>query len=250
MPEQEFGNASSITTFDDGSRLVVDDKGRIKGENPTVDVTVKSLRGQASNPDLRVKLKVPSFYRGSATKQTQNSFQGIIFPYTPQISYDTRADYTSQTPIHTNFGQHYYQRSLLSGINLVAKFTVQNEKDAEEYLASVNLLRSLTKMLSGDDDLAGSPPPVCRLMGYGPFVLDNFPVVVQSMRLEYPEGVDYFTLGKLKQHPVFGTVSVPIVSSVSLNLLPVYSRREMQQFSVKNVIKSSSDSDFIKKGFR
>jgi hypothetical protein len=83
-------------------------------------------------------------------------------------------------------------------------------------------------MRFGKDANAGSPPPVCRLEGYGDFMLRNVPVVVSQFKIDYPDNVDYISVNS----GVFKTSLVPTISSVSLTLNPSYSRKELQDFSV------------------
>lgn len=84
-------------------------------------------------------------------------------------------------------------------------------------------------MRFGPDPDAGAPPPVCRLYANGESMLHNVPVAITNYRIELPDGVDYFTL---YQHPTFGTTSVPTVSTIAITCVPMYSRNEMQKFSV------------------
>jgi len=217
----------------------------------TASVNVKSIRGNGDSSDLRAKLVVPTSYITYTTSGggVLRGFDGIIFPYTPTITYDVKADYSPQAPVHTNFSQHFYQRSSIGTISLTAKFTVQNEAEAKVYISVIHLLKALTKMRVGDDKLAGSPPPVCRLSAYGPFMLDRVPVAVTSFRVDLPDTIDYFTLGKLSPDPVFGNVSVPTLSTISINMLPMFSRAEMQNFSIDKWLSQTATSDFKKKGY-
>jgi hypothetical protein len=204
-------------------------------------VNFKDAAGNFLSKDMRVKIRVPSEYSSSyytsGSKSELSNLEGIIFPYTPQITYEHRADYASSNPMHSNYGINFYQRSSITPISISGKFTVQNERDAAVYLATVHMLRALTKMKSGGslssvaDADSGSPPPVCRLDAYGTFMLDNVPVAISSFRIELPESVDYFTVGT-------GTVvryektSVPTISTIAVTCLPMYSRAEMQDFTV------------------
>lgn len=197
-----------------------------------------------NDEDLRVKIRVPSEYirattRGSAQGELAD-LKGIIFPYTPTITVEHKADYANQNPMHSNFALHFYQRSSVSPIQITGEFTVQNEKDAAIYLSTVHMLRALTKMKTSLDTDAGSPPPVCRLDAYGEYMLKNVPVVVSSFRLELPNKVDYFTIGKSTQNMIFKQTSVPVLSTISVTLLPIYSRAEMQKFSVNNWLSEST----------
>lgn len=155
------------------------------------------------------------------------------------ITYEHKADYTTQNITHSNFALHFYQRSSVSAIQITGEFTVQNEADAAMYLSTVHILRALTKMQTGLDSNPGSPPPVCRLDAYGDYMLKNVPVAIASFRLELPNKVDYFTIGK-SAAGVYGQTSVPTLSTLSINCIPIYSRAEMQKFSVKNWLTTPS----------
>jgi len=223
------------------------------------------INGEAGNNDMRVKIRVPSRYftddqqmsngnpeamggysniTNQITASANGTLQrlgGIIFPYTPTITMDFKADYGSVSPQHSNFALYFYKNSSVTPISISGKFTVQNEEDASVYLATVHLLRALTKMstvssITGYSDLsAGSPPPVCRLDAYGDFMLANVPVVINSFRMELPDSVDYFTIGKDSRSTYakpYGQASVPTVSTIAVTCIPIYSRAEMQKFSV------------------
>jgi hypothetical protein len=221
-------------------------KGAIPFITPSATVNVTNAAGQKITKDQRVKIRVPNEYLVNLTQGTGNQrlgkLGGIVFPYTPSITYDQKADYTSQTPTHSNFAINFYQKSSITPITISGKFTVQNENDANVYLAVVHLLRSLTKMKaggpSGDSD-SGAPPPVCRLDAYGPFMLDNVPVAISNFKIELPEGVDYFTTGR-GSSKTYEQTSVPTVSTITISLVPMYSRAEMQKFSVQGWLGNSN----------
>jgi hypothetical protein len=213
------------------------------------DVNFKNVQGDSFNDDLRVKIRVPSeYYQSSFTQGSTgelSNLTGIIFPYTPSISYEHKAEYNSQSPIHSNFTVYFYKNSSVSPISISGKFTVQNDKDASVYLATVHMLRALIKMRSGGlsrDQASGSPPPVCRLDAYGNFMLKNVPVVISSYRVELPEGVDYYTVGKNGglAMALYGQTSVPVISTIALTCIPIYSRKEMQEFSVNEWLNSKN----------
>lgn len=227
-----------------------------KGGMPTTpraaSVIITNSKGQGPKADLRVQIRVPDQYLVASTRGLTNelgNLKAIIFPYTPSISMEHKADYSAQTPTHSNFTQYFYKSSSVSDISISGKFTVQNEKDAGVYLATVHMLRALTKMLSGGssgDPMSGSPPPVCRLDAYGTYMLDNVPVVIRSFKMELPDGVDYFTIGKnpatlATMGTIYGQASVPTVSTISITCSPIYSRDEMQKFSVNKWLAPQSN---------
>jgi len=192
---------------------------------------VKIVNGKNST-DNRVKIRVPESYQTTFTNGSEKAelyfLRGIIFPYTPTIAYEHKADYSNVPVMHSNFALNFYQRSYVTNISISGKFTVQNEYDAAVYLSTIHMLRALTKMRSGDEDNSGSPPPVCRLDAYGDFMLKNVPVVISSFKIDLPDNVDYFTT---RDYP-FENTSVPTLSTISLTLIPMYSRAEMQKFTV------------------
>jgi hypothetical protein len=209
------------------------------------------IKGNKGNKDLRVKIRVPPKYLSGLASPLIN-FQGILFPYTPIISYEVKADYASTTPMHSNFAQYFYKNSSVSPITIQGKFSVENSRDAEIYIATMHLLRTLTRMryggaTSGDAD-SGAPPPVCRLDGHGEMMLINTPVVIASYRVDFQDSIDYFTYkGKTGTgNQDYGPTSVPTVSTISVICNPVYSRNEMQKFSVTGYLNNSS---FRKQGY-
>jgi hypothetical protein len=153
------------------------------------------------------------------------TYPGIIFPYTPQISFEHKADYAAQNPLHSNYSINFYKNSAVSDISIQGLFTVQTDSDAITYLSTVHLLRALTKgrFAAGIDPLAGSPPPVCRLRAYGTFMLDNVPVAITSFKNELPSDVDYYPISS----STFGQASVPTRSTITINCKPMFSRAEM-----------------------
>jgi hypothetical protein len=114
----------------------------------------------------------------------------------------------------------------------------------------IHLLKALTKMHTGDDEFAGSPPPVCRLNAYGNFMLSNVPVVISSFKHELPDGVDYYTIAK--QFPdttSYNGNSVPVISSITVVCNPVYSRDEMKKFNVTNWLDGTFNKPKLGKGY-
>jgi hypothetical protein len=250
-PVQTFDDGSSIQTFDDGSTLVTDSEGKLSSTESTDSSPRPALLSAAGTPisrgaestkskgasaqwggakDLRVYLRVPGSYLSGQYTSSLQEFAGIMFPYTPEISYDNQASYSAVNPVHTNYTQYFFKNSSVGPITVTGKFTVQNEKEAIIYLSVVHLLRSLTKMRWGSDEApnAGAPPPVCRFEGYGDFMLRNVPVVLASFKTDFPNTVDYISVNS----GAFKTSLVPTISSISLTLNPMYSRKEIQDFSV------------------
>lgn len=202
-------------------------------KKPEIKTTIRTAVGDKGGKDLRVKIRVPTSYLVTELTSGPNkglgdeNIGGIIFPYTPTINFDLKSDYTSVNPLHSNFSINFYKSSSITSINLSGKFTVENDKDAGFYMATVHLLRSLTRMRFGLDWDKGAPPPVCRLDAYGKMMLKNVPVVITNFKIDLPDSVDYYTTGSKEEQ-----ISVPTISTISITCLPMYSRKEMQEFSV------------------
>jgi hypothetical protein len=216
---------------------------KVKGIGlPKAKVNVTGVSGKALGSDMRVRIKVPLEYRVSLLQDTADAYSlynldGIIFPYTPSISYDNKADYAAVTPTHSNYTQYFYRHSSVTDINIIGKFTVQNEVDAYILLQTIHLLKALTKMRAGGESNSGAPPPVCRLYAYGQRMLDETPIVIKSFRIELPEGVDYFTVNKTGADD---KASVPVSCTITLGCSVVYSRNEIKNFTVENWLKGRS----------
>jgi hypothetical protein len=189
--------------------------------------------------DYRAKLLVPKDYilekltRGGTNKVLENA-GGIIFPYTPTISYESFANYASQSIMHSNYQHYSYKQSGVSPIKITAKYTVQSDEDALIYLATLHLLKSLTKMQFGTDANAGAPPPVCRFSAYGDFMMRDVPVAVNAFSHDMSPDVDSYTTNSKNDNAseYYGTNFVPTVSTFSLTLTPMYSRNEQLAFNV------------------
>jgi hypothetical protein len=182
--------------------------------------------------DLRVRIKVPTSYQFPNTNAGKAQ-RGIIFPYTPQISIEHKAEYSSQNPLHSNYTLNFYKNSSVSDISIQGLFTVQNDQDALALLSTIHLLRALTKGRFGfKDQLRGAPPPICRLLAYGDYMLDNVPVSISSFKHDLPTDIDYYPLSKNAQGNVFGEALVPIRSTIGVTCKIMYSRSEMLSATV------------------
>ena len=237
VDERAENRSKNVDVFSDQSAIRAKAAGLPVGAEktapPPTSVTVVTRQGNKMGKDLRVRLRVPSKYLESSSMTAPLiPLGGIIFPYTPQISYEAKADYGASNPMHSNFAVNFYQRSSTSAISINGKFSVQNTKDASIYLATMHLLKAVIRMRSGGtnsgDKDSGAPPPVCRLDGYGTMMLTNVPVVITSYRAEFPDSVDYFTISLNDNEKA----SVPTLSTIAITCLPMYSRDEMQKFSV------------------
>lgn len=120
---------------------------------------------------------------------------GVIFPYTPQISTAYKANYNAYDLTHSNYRGYFYQNSYTDQITLNATFTAQSTADASYVLAVIHFFRSVTKMFYGQDAQRGSPPPLVFLSGLGDYQFNNHPCLVSQFNYTLPPEVDYISSG-------------------------------------------------------
>ena len=147
---------------------------------------------------------------------------GVLFPYTPSIQFAHKANYEIQHLVHTNYGVPQYSYSSVDNIGLTADFTANTPAEAEYIVAVIHFFRSVTKMFYGQDQAAGTPPPVLYLNGHGPFLMDLIPVVVSSFDYSLPTDVDYISCNVAGEKQ-----RVPTAISIQLSMIPTYSRNNI-----------------------
>ena len=116
---------------------------------------------------------------------------GVIFPYTPRIMMNYKADYEAQALTHSNYKGYFYKGSYTDQISLTATFTAQDTSEAEYLLAVIHFFRSVTKMFYGQDAERGAPPPLVYLTGLGEFQFTQHPCVVANFNYNLPSDIDY-----------------------------------------------------------
>ena len=160
---------------------------------------------------------------------------GVIFPYTPQITVMHNARYGTTPLTHSNYGAYFYEGSEVAAITLSCEFTVQNQVEGAYLMAAIQFFRTCTKMFFGQNDpLAGTPPPMVYLNGYGEAgspgsYFPNVPCVMTNFTHNLPNDVDYIMV------PVAtGPTRLPVSSTLSVTLQPIYSRKKISTFSLSN----------------
>jgi hypothetical protein len=170
---------------------------------------------------------------------------GVIFPYTPQIQVTHTARYNPTLLTHSNYASHFYEGSEVQSININADFTVQNWDEGQYLLAVIHFFRSVTKMFYGRDPLAGAPPPLVFLNGYGTAYFPNVSCVVTQFTHTMPADSDYLEVpigvqnGSVAGNAInltsIPTIRLPVASQINVNLQPVYSRTNVvQNFSLQS----------------
>jgi hypothetical protein len=167
--------------------------------------TIAQQRRQINNGDWRVRLRLApqSKYLYNAPSpgilQPLAVTDGIIFPYTPTISTNYKANYSSYDLTHSNYRGYFYQNSYVDAISLTATFTAQGTAEANYLLAVIHFLRSATKMFYGQDAERGAPPPLTYLTGLGEYQFNEHACLIQNFNYTLPADVDYIRAGSANQ---------------------------------------------------
>ena len=206
--------------------------------------------GSVAPKDWRVSISVPSRIQeymqgGSLLDPLSRTNMRCVFPYTPTVLVSHSANYNAMQPLHTNYPYYAYENSRVDQITITADFFVQNELEAQYWIAMVHFFKTVTKMNYGKDVDRGLPPPVCRLNGYGDYTFNNVPVVISNFQFDLKKDVDYIST-KLSGTQVDdtdvaegtqGVAWAPTESLVTVGLMPQYSRTKQSEFNLRSFVK-------------
>lgn len=229
--------SSGGSAFDllDPSKLRMDLSGLLPGGLSSLgkmltQIGFQSSSGQsvASEDDWRVRISLADNSPNIFYKDSENSLMsrlaetnGVVFPLTPQVIVNHAANYNKGALTHSNYPAQFYQNSEVSDIQITGTFTAQNVSEGQYLLAAIHFFRSATKMFFGANErnfaLAGNPPPIVYLDGYGSHYLPHVPCVISQFNHSMPNDVDYIevpvTTTSLVEVPIeqdpnnFGSVS-------------------------------------------
>lgn len=212
------------------------------GQGPTTPV----------NEDWRVRISLATnstiFYKGKnpGIQSPLLNTSGVVFPYTPSISLQHNARYGETKLTHSNYASYFYEGSDVSAISISGDFTVQSQEEGKYVLAAMTFFRSCTKMWFGNQTqpLAGNPPPMVFLNGFGKLYFPNVPCVITGFNHTMPAEVDYIEVKhSADELNPFGTTKtggiaksqsemlsnaatrVPTSCTMSVTVQPVYSRK-------------------------
>ena len=237
--------------------------GRLTGAGISTDSRIVRAKakwsGRSDKTDWRVRLQVPDGpltqffdFNNNPILQPLAASQGIFWPLTPTMQIAHQAAYNPLDQVHSNYPHQAYQNSQIDSLNIIGEFPVQNQDDARHWVATVNFLRTATKMFFGADDgdgLKGNPPPILHLYGYGDHMFNKVPVVVNSFNVELRQGIDYIST---KQSDIYSQRSAnvnvmnqdsgsqtwaPTLSNISVLVTPIYSRDSIKNFSMKKFVR-------------
>jgi len=256
--------------------------GRLLGAGISTDSRIVNTKakwsGRSDKTDWRVRLQVPDgpltnffdFANNPVLKPLEDS-NGIFWPLTPAVVIQHSANYNAMDQVHSNYPHQAYQNSQVDSFNVIGEFPVQNSDDAKHWVATINFLRTATKMFFGSengiDGLKGNPPPIMHFYGYGDHMFNKIPVVINTFNVELRPGIDYISTKQsttpykelngpdagFDQSAIAGESQTwaPTLSNISVLLTPIYSRDSIKNFSMKKFVngelngKGSNEVGFI-----
>ena len=235
---------------------------RLTGAGLASDSRIRNARakwsGRAEKKDWRVRLQVPQgsplesfFFDNNPLMAPLRESRGVFWPLTPSMVIQHSANYNPMDLQHSNYPAQAYNNSQVDQMNIVGEFPVQNSEDAKHWVATINFLRTATKMFFGSDQglggLKGSPPPIMHLSGYGDHMFNKVPVVINTFNVELRSGIDYIST---KQSEVYkqtftdfdlessdAQTWAPTLSLVSVLITPIYSRDSVKNFSMSKFVR-------------
>lgn len=180
--------------------------------------------------DWRVRIDAPweQFNSPLFSKHLENT-GGVVWPYLPNITVASKANYTNPDITHSNYAVQAYKNSQIEDIQISGEFTCETETDARYWLAATTFFKTATKMFFGQGAHAGNPPVVCWLSGYGPGVFNRVPIVIKSFSVDLKDSVNYI---RCNAEDGGAPTWVPIISTVSVTVSPIYNRTTIRQFSL------------------
>ncbi len=252
---------------------------RLTGAGISTDSRIVQSRakwsGRHDTTDWRVRLTVPEgplrqffdFENNKLLNPLASSY-GMFWPLTPTMQIAHQAAYNALDMTHSNFPHQAYQNSQIDALNIIGEFPVQNSDDAKHWVATVNFLRTATKMFFGSDDglngLKGNPPPILHLYGYGDHMFNKVPVVINSFNIELRQGIDYISTKQTQTGYGAGYVDptlaaaveagtsqtwAPTLSNISVLVTPIYSRDSVKKFSMKKFVNGELNGKSNEVGF-
>jgi len=260
MAERTFGNVLK----DVGQGIFNRTLGRLTGAGISTDSRIVNARakwsGRSDKRDWRVRLQIPTgadaLYEALMSDNELlaplRDARGIFWPLTPAVVIQHSANYNPLSQTHSNYPFQAYQNSQVDSMNIIGEFPVQNQQDAAHWVATVNFLRTVTKMFFGKEQpLKGNPPPILHLSGYGDHMFQKVPVIINTFNVELRPGIDYISTRQDNVYQSTGRQTArelqrqgqvnpntldqtwaPTLSNISVLVTPVYSRDSIKNFSL------------------
>lgn len=141
---------------------------------------------------IRAKPGMESEIYGTGPISIFNDTNGLVFPYTPQISWEQTVNYSALNLVHVNQDFNYYGSTPNLQLGIAGRFTAQNNKQAQYCFAVIHFLRTVSKMRFGQSDQKrGLPPPMMVIDGYGDYMFNQLPIIINRYNIELQNDIDY-----------------------------------------------------------
>lgn len=195
--------------------------------------TAIKLAPGAAN-DWRVRLQANWALFNSPWFKILENTGGVVWPYMPNITVSTKANYNSPDTIHANYTFYSYKNSVVDDITITGEFSAETEKDAAYWIAATLFFKTATKMFFGQGERAGNPPIICNLTGYGSKIFDSVPVIIKDFSVDLKDDVNYIRCD------TFGANTwVPVLSTITVKVSPIYNRSRLREFSLEEFAKGN-----------
>ena len=183
-----------------------------------------------STGDWRVRISTnwTLFGKGNPMIEMLEKTGGVVWPYLPNITVSTKANYTQVDTVHSNYPYQAYKNSQVDEIQISGEFSCEIETDAAYWIAATTFFKTATKMFFGTGDQVGNPPIICRLNGYGSSIFNNVPVIVKSFSVDFKDDINYIKCDTFKT-----STWVPVLSTITITVMPVYNRANLRQFNLQ-----------------
>jgi len=216
---QEADNPTDVDTVvevDADGNLTAVSRTLAEAETLRQAQALQELRSKVSNEDWRLRLRLAP--RANYLYKIENAgilkplkgTDGVVFPYTPQITTRYMANYDAYELVHTNYKGYFYKNSAVQEITVNGTFTANSGADAEYLLAVIHFFRSASKMFYGQDSnpVAGTPPPVLYMDGLGVYQFNEHPCLLSAFNYNLPSDVDYIRVGGVARNYAGGEVNL------------------------------------------
>jgi hypothetical protein len=234
------GLASLATSVSSAAGMVNNLLSMVRGKNLPSGAELFSKEGSfvkietGSANDWRVKLNANFGLFGSSFSRL-SSTGGFVWPYLPNITVSSKANYAQIDTVHSNQPFQAYKSSQIDDIQISGEFSVENELDAEYWIQGTTFLKTATRMFFGTGPNVGNPPIVCNLTGYGARVFAGVPVIVKSFSVDFKDDVSYIKYSLNGAPPTW----VPAMSTISVTVSPIYNRTRLRQFNLTEYAKGN-----------
>lgn len=215
-----------------------------------VDTAPNGIQNSSNSKDWRLRVSVSTksgiFYEApnkasdTALLNPIKETGGVIFPITPALQITNTAKYSPVSLTHSNYAMQFYEGSDSSPIMINGEFPIQTIKEGQYLLAAIYFFRAATKMFWGGEGLAGTPPPMVFLDGYGDFYFPHVPCVVTNFTHSMPDAVDYIDVPISTPSGTYkGSTRLPLQSTLQVTLQPIYSRESLTKFNLQDFAKGN-----------